>query len=54
MAGSFFDVTHSTIEACFDTDPYYLREMDDNSTFSPGYAYWVYLETDQFWYAYSH
>jgi hypothetical protein len=53
VAESFFNVTYSAIEGYYDTDPYYLREMDDNSTFSPGYAYWVYLETDQFWYVYS-
>jgi hypothetical protein len=54
VAESFFNVTYSTIEGSFDTGPYYLREMDDSSVFSPGYAYWVYLEADQTWYVYSY
>ncbi|MCK4444273.1 MAG: hypothetical protein KAW09_07000, partial [Thermoplasmata archaeon] len=50
---SFYTVDYSTIEGFTDLPPYYLRELDETSTFSPGYAYWAYLETDQTWPVYT-
>ncbi len=54
VAQSFFDVIYNRIESYADLEPYYLREIYDNSTFHPGYAYWIYLETDQTWDVYTY
>jgi hypothetical protein len=53
VSTSFYTVEYTRIEGFANLPPYYLQEMIGNSTFSPGYAYWVYLETDQTWPVYT-
>jgi len=54
VSQSLYSVSFSSIEGFSDAAPYYLRVMNKTSVMSPGYAYWIHLESDQSWPVYAY
>ncbi|MFQ6060569.1 MAG: hypothetical protein ACE5KV_04635, partial [Thermoplasmata archaeon] len=54
LSKSFSSVTYLKVEGYDSASPYHLRTMGENSITSPGYAYWVHVDSNQVWRIYNY